>query len=71
MTGLARVREASGAGGAGAAGALVRLRAVCGRGAWAGAWAPHSLEWRALPPPDRELLADRATEPGDFWYVSA
>ncbi|KAJ8712015.1 hypothetical protein PYW07_004857 [Mythimna separata] len=61
VAGLARVR-----GGAGA-GALVRLRAPGGRGAWRGAWAPDSAEWRALAPPDRDLLAPRADRPGDFW----
>ncbi|XP_075980060.1 calpain-9-like isoform X2 [Anticarsia gemmatalis] len=66
VTGLARVRDAGGAAGAGG-GALVRVRAVCGRGLWAGAWSPLSAEWRALPPADRDLLADRADEPGDFW----
>lgn len=63
------MREAGVAAGAGGAGALVRLRAVSGRGVWGGAWAPHSAQWRALPPADRDLLAERADEPGDFWCV--
>lgn len=63
VSGLARVRTAGGAAG----GALVRLRAAAGRGVWRGAWAPDSAEWRALAPPDRELLAPRADRAGDFW----
>ncbi|XP_026745234.1 calpain-11-like isoform X2 [Trichoplusia ni] len=65
VAGLARVRGAEGAGGAPDA-ALVRLRAPAG-GAWAGAWSPASAEWRALAPPDRDLLAASAAHPGDFW----
>ncbi|RVE40399.1 hypothetical protein evm_014951, partial [Chilo suppressalis] len=70
VTGLARVRAGAGTTqGAGSAEgeALVRVRSVSGRGAWAGAWAPHSAQWRALPPHDRDLLAGRTTRKGDFW----
>ncbi|XP_063365827.1 calpain-A-like [Cydia amplana] len=55
VTGLARVR-----GGA----ALVRVR---GRGAWRGAWARGSKEWRALADVDRDALEARALHPDEFW----
>ncbi|XP_063537507.1 calpain-A-like isoform X2 [Cydia strobilella] len=55
VTGLARVR-----GGA----ALVRVR---GRGAWRGAWARGSAEWRALTVVDRDALDARALHPDEFW----
>ncbi|XP_063386791.1 calpain-A-like isoform X1 [Cydia fagiglandana] len=55
VTGLARVR-----GGA----ALVRVR---GRGAWRGAWARGSAEWRALTDVDRDALDARALHPDEFW----
>lgn len=70
VTGLARVRGGACAGADAGTCALVRVRAVSGRGAWAGAWAPHSAEWRALPDHDRQLLQDRASAPGDFWSVA-
>ncbi|CAH0720612.1 unnamed protein product, partial [Brenthis ino] len=59
VTGLARVRAPDAV--------LVRLRAPAARALWAGAWARGSAQWRALPEPDRDLLARRTAEPGHFW----
>lgn len=62
VTGLARVRGAADA-------TLVRLHSPTGRGAWNGPWTRGSAQWRALPAPDRDLLAARTPHQADFWSV--
>nr|CAH7717763.1 unnamed protein product [Callosobruchus chinensis] len=65
VTGLARVRGTSVAI---HEVALVRLRAPSsGAGEWTGAWSERSWEWDGLTPGDREMLAGRCKDKGEFW----
>ncbi|CAG0893662.1 unnamed protein product [Darwinula stevensoni] len=62
VTGLARVRT-------GHLGEvpLVRLRSPGGKGEWTGPWSPNSWEWDSLSDRDKELLAGRVRNDGEFW----
>lgn len=75
ITGLARVRtnssSTSQSSGSTQDTNLVRLQSVWAGneygGMWNGAWSDRSWEWNALSERDRELLASRTQEDGEFW----
>lgn len=79
ITGLARVRtnasssNASQSSGSSQDTNLIRLQSPWAGGdyggVWGGAWSERSWEWNALSERDRELLASRTQEDGEFWMA--
>ncbi|CRL06199.1 CLUMA_CG019039, isoform A [Clunio marinus] len=77
ITGLARVRtnasssNASQSSGSSQDTNLIRLQSPWAGGefggVWGGAWSEKSWEWNALSERDRDLLASRTQEDGEFW----
>jgi hypothetical protein len=68
VTGLARVRaSASPASSNLQEVPLIRLRNPWGRGDWIGPWSRKSWEWDSLSERDRQLLAQRVRNSGEFW----
>lgn len=77
ITGLARVRtstnssNASQSSGSSQDTNLIRLQSPWAGGeyggVWGGAWSERSWEWNALSERDRDLLASRTQEDGEFW----
>jgi len=63
VTGLARVRGQLGDR------HLVRLRNPWGKGEWNGPWSERSWEWDSLSDRDKELLAIRVRNEGEFWMA--
>ena len=48
---------------------LVRLRNPWGKGEWNGPWSERSWEWDSLSDRDKELLAIRVRNEGEFWMA--
>lgn len=77
ITGLARIRTTSSDSSQISGGSLdtnlIRLRSPWAGGewggVWGGAWSERSWEWNALSERDRELLASRSQNEGEFWMA--
>lgn len=77
ITGLARIRTTSSDSSQISGGSLdtnlIRLRSPWAGGEWGGiwggAWSERSWEWNALSERDRELLASRSQNEGEFWMA--
>lgn len=75
ITGLARIRTTPSDAPPTAAAThdtnLIRLRSPWAGGewggVWGGAWSERSWEWNALSERDRDLLASRSQNEGEFW----